>query len=93
LELPDKTRVIPKGILDDVMVNLASWEYPIDFLVIHSKDLAKGHPIILGRPWLATVNAFICYREGEMTILNGLSIQEAHHLPFISTYYGEYMVS
>jgi hypothetical protein len=73
-ELADKTRVIPEGILDDVMVTLASWEYPIYFLVIHSKDPAKGHPIILGRPWLATTNAFIGCREGEMTISNGLSI-------------------
>ena len=40
LELADKTRVIPEGILDDVMVTLASWECPIDFLVIHSKDPA-----------------------------------------------------
>ena len=38
LELADKTRVIPEGILDDVMVTLASWEYPIYFIVIHSKD-------------------------------------------------------
>jgi len=47
LELADKTGVTPKGILDDVMVTLASWEYPIDFLVIHSKDPAQGHPVIL----------------------------------------------
>jgi hypothetical protein len=64
LELADKTRVIPKGILDDIMVTLASWEYPVDFLVIHSKDPSKGHPVILGRPWLATTNAFISCREG-----------------------------
>jgi hypothetical protein len=76
LELVDKTRVIPEGILDDVMVTLASWEYPVDFLVIHSKDPTKGHPVILGRPWLATTNAFIGCREGEMTISNGLSIQK-----------------
>jgi hypothetical protein len=76
LELADKTRVIPEGILDDIMVTLASWEYPVDFLVIHSKDPAKGHPVILGRPWLATTNAFIGCREGEMTISNGLSIQK-----------------
>jgi hypothetical protein len=75
LELADKTRVIPEGILDDVMVTLASWEYPVDFPVIHSKDPTRGHPVILGRPWLATTNAFIGCREGEMTISNGLSIQ------------------
>jgi hypothetical protein len=76
LELADKTRVIPEGILDDVMVTLESWEYPIDFLVIHSKDPARGHPVILGRPCLATTNAFIGCREGEMTISNSLSIQK-----------------
>jgi hypothetical protein len=74
LELADKTRVIPKGILDDVMVTLTSWEYPVDFLVIHSKDPTRGHLVILGRPWLAIANAFIGCREGEMTISNGLSI-------------------
>jgi hypothetical protein len=76
LELADKTKVIPEGILDDIIVTLASWEYPVDFLVIHSKDPTKGHPVILGRPWLATTNAFIGCREGEMTISNGLSIQK-----------------
>jgi hypothetical protein len=76
LELADKTRVIPEGILDDIIVTLASWEYPIDFLVIHSKDPTKGHPVIFGRPWLATSNAFIHCREGEMTISNGFSIQK-----------------
>jgi hypothetical protein len=68
LELADKTRVIPEGILDDIMVTLTSWEYPVGFLVIHSKDNTKGHPVILGRPWLATTNSFIDCREGEITI-------------------------
>jgi hypothetical protein len=59
LELVDKTKVIPERILDDIIVTLASWEYPVEFLFIHSKDPTKGHPVILGRPWLATTNAFI----------------------------------
>jgi hypothetical protein len=75
LELADKTRVILEGILDDVMVTLASWEHHVDFLFIHSKDPTRVHPVILGIPWLATTNAFIGCREGEMTISNGLSIQ------------------
>jgi hypothetical protein len=64
LELADKTRVMPEGILDDIIVTLASWEYPIDFLVIHSNDPTKVHLVILGIPWLATTNAFIGCREG-----------------------------
>jgi hypothetical protein len=50
LELADKTRVIPEGILDDIIVTLASWEYPVDFLIIYSKYPTKGHPVILGIP-------------------------------------------
>ena len=44
-------------------------------MVIKTKDPSKGHPIILGRPWLATANAFIGCRDGEMTISNALSTQ------------------
>ena len=44
-------------------------------MVVESKDPSKGHPIILGRPWLDTANAFIGCRDGEMTISNGLSTQ------------------
>jgi hypothetical protein len=76
LELTYKKKVIPEGILDDIIATLASWEYPVDFLVIHLKDPTKGQPVILGRPWLSTSNAFNGYREGEMTISNGLSIQK-----------------
>ena len=63
------------GVLDEIVVSIASWEYPFNFMVIESKDPYKGHPIILGRPWLAIANAFIGCRDGEMTISNGLSTQ------------------
>jgi hypothetical protein len=76
LELTNKTRVILEGILDYIIVTLAPWEYSLDFIFIHSKDPTKVHPVILGRPWLATANAFIGCREGEMTISNGISIQK-----------------
>ena len=75
LELADRTTVRPAGVLDDIIVSVASWEYPIDFMAVESKDSSKGHPIILGRPWLDTANAFIGCRDGEMTISNGLSTQ------------------
>ena len=75
LELADRTTVKPVGVLDDIIVLVASWEYPIDFMVVESKDPSKRNPIILGRPWLATANDFIGCRDGEMTISNGLSKQ------------------
>jgi hypothetical protein len=76
VELEDKSVISPAGSLDDVTVTLACWEYPIDFLVIYSKSSSKpGHPVALGRPWLATTDAFISCQSGEMTISNGTHSQ------------------
>jgi hypothetical protein len=77
IELADKSVISPAGSLDDVTVTLASWEYPVDFLVIYSKSSSKPeHPVVLGHPWLATVDAFISCRSGEMTISNGTHSQK-----------------
>ena len=53
-----------------------SWEYPVDLMVVESKDPYKGHPIILVRACLATANTFIGCRDGEMAISNGLFMQK-----------------
>ena len=45
-----------------------SWEYPSYFLVIKPKIRLDGHPIIMGRPWLVTVDAYIGCRIDSMTI-------------------------
>lgn len=63
--------VKPVGKLEDVTISLDSWHYTIDFLVLHTKYLVGGHPIILGRPWTATVNAYIGCRSWNMVISNG----------------------
>jgi hypothetical protein len=47
LELADKSIITPTGSLDDITVTLASWEYPMDFLVIHPKYPKPGHPVVL----------------------------------------------
>lgn len=44
-------------------------------MVIQPK-LMEGHPMILGIPWLATTDAYIGYRNGEMIISNGLSTKK-----------------
>jgi len=62
-------------VVDDLIVTIVSWEYPIDFLVIYYRDPMKGNPVILGRPWLATANAFIGCRAGDMCISHGTSMK------------------
>ena len=61
--------------MEDVMVSVDSWEYPANFLIINPKNRLNGHPLILGRPWLATADAYIGYRQGSMTIARGGNIK------------------
>ena len=60
-----------EGIVEDVMVSIDSWEYPVDFLVLQPKAKLTRYPLILGRPWLATSDAYISYQVGNMTVKNG----------------------
>jgi hypothetical protein len=44
--------------------------------MLQPKTKLGGHPLILGRPWLATADAFISYRSGSMTISNGYETKQ-----------------
>jgi len=50
-------------------------EYPANFLITNPKNQLDGHPLILGRPWLATTDAYISYRQGSMAITRGANIK------------------
>jgi len=75
LELADQLVVKPEGTLQDVMVSIDSWEYPAEFLIINPRNQLNGHPLILGRPWLATVDAYISCRTCNMTIERGSNVK------------------
>ena len=45
----------------------------MDFLVLNIQSKLDGHLLILGRPWLATTDAYIECRSGNMLISNGSS--------------------
>lgn len=49
----------PDGIVEDVMDTLYFLEYLVDFVIISPKATLGGYPIILGRPWLVTLDDFI----------------------------------
>nr|KAJ0204539.1 hypothetical protein LSAT_V11C500251440 [Lactuca sativa] len=73
LRLADKSTKIPRGILSNVIIKVEDFYYPVDFLVLDTKSTYKGSQpsIILGRPFLATINAQINYRTGAMDISFG----------------------
>ena len=74
LSLVDRSVKIPKGIVEDVLVKVDKFYYPVDFVVLDTEPIASGPnhvPIILGRPFLATANAIINCRNGVMQLTFG----------------------
>ena len=74
LSLADRSVKIPKGIVEDVLVKINNFYYPVDFVVLDSAPSSNepNHvPIILGRPFLATANAIINCRNGLMQLTFG----------------------
>jgi hypothetical protein len=45
-------------------------------MILTPKNNLGGHPLILGRPWLATTDAFISCRSGDMFISDGSSTKK-----------------
>ncbi|RVW13951.1 hypothetical protein CK203_117111 [Vitis vinifera] len=55
LSLADRSVKIPRGIIEDVLVQVDNFYYPVDFVVLDTDPLVKEAnyvPIILGRPFL-----------------------------------------
>ena len=74
LSLVDRSVKIPKGIVEDVLVKVDKFYYPVDFVVLDTEPIASGPnhvPIILKRPFLATSNAIINCRNGVMQLTFG----------------------
>ena len=62
LSLADRLVKVPKGIVEDVLVKVDKFYYPIDFIVLDTETVVMGAnyvPIILGRAFSATSNAII----------------------------------
>ena len=72
--LADRSVKIPKGIVEDVLVKIDKFYYPVDFVVLDTEPIENGPnhvPIILGRPFLATANAIINFPNGVMQLTFG----------------------
>ena len=62
LSLADRSMKIPRGMIEDILIQVDNFYYPVDFVVLDTDPIVKGTnyvPIILGRPFLATSNAII----------------------------------
>ncbi|RVW89451.1 Retrovirus-related Pol polyprotein from transposon 17.6 [Vitis vinifera] len=74
LSLADRSIKVPRGVVEDVLVQIEKFYYLVDFVVLDTKPLKRGMnsvPIILGRPFLATANALINCQNGLMQLSFG----------------------
>ena len=74
LQLANRSIRKPKGIMEDVLVQIDKFFYPIDFLVIDTHfrvDIDSEVPLILGRHFLTTANANINCRNSLMNLTFG----------------------
>ncbi|XP_070046870.1 uncharacterized protein [Nicotiana tomentosiformis] len=58
LQLADQTTLIPEGIMEDVLVRVDKFVFPVDFIVVKMEEI-KEVLLILGRSFLASGRAIL----------------------------------
>ena len=70
LQMVDRSLIFPKGIIEDVLVKVDKFIFPIDFVFLDIKE-DKASPIILGRLFLAIGQTLIDVKNRELTLRVG----------------------
>ncbi|XP_052622830.1 uncharacterized protein LOC128128071 [Lactuca sativa] len=70
IQLADKSSVFPRGVLEDVLVQVNQLVFPTDFYVIdlEEKTPSKSSMILLGRPFMNTAHTIIDVHNGKITM-------------------------
>ncbi|XP_024980884.1 uncharacterized protein LOC112517738 [Cynara cardunculus var. scolymus] len=67
LQLANRTIAYPKGMIEDVLVQVDKFIFPADFIILDF-EADKDIPIILGRPFLATGGTLIDVQKEKLTM-------------------------
>jgi len=70
IQLADRTVRIPRGIIEDVLVKIDKFVFPVDFVIL-DMDEDNSIPLILERPFLATGKTKIDVATGELILCVG----------------------
>ena len=70
LQMADRSMAQPEGILEDVLVKVGKFIFPVDFIIMQMEEDTQV-PLLLGRPFLATEAALIDVQKGELTLRVG----------------------
>ena len=57
----------PRGVLEDVLVKVHKFIFPIDFIILNMEE-DQEIPIILGRPFLVIGRTLINVQKGKITL-------------------------
>ena len=58
LQMADRTMTKPEGVIEDVLVKVGKFVFPVDFIILDIEEDSQV-PLLLGRPFLATGAALI----------------------------------
>ncbi|XP_050908560.1 uncharacterized protein LOC127122233 [Lathyrus oleraceus] len=67
LQFADHYVKIPYGVVEDVLVKIDKFVFPVDFVILEMSE-DEEIPLILGRPFLETGRCLIDIEEGTMTL-------------------------
>ena len=70
LQIADRSLAQPEGVLEDVLVKVGKFIFPVDFVVMKMEE-DNQVPLLLGRPFLATGASLIVVKKGELTLREG----------------------
>ncbi|CAL1402817.1 unnamed protein product [Linum trigynum] len=70
IQLADRSIVHPRGIIEDLLVKVGAFTYPVDFVILDIHEDVDV-PLILGRPFLATAKALIDVHDGKLILRAG----------------------
>ncbi|XP_016485545.2 uncharacterized protein LOC107805953 [Nicotiana tabacum] len=70
LQLADQTTILPKGTIEDILVRVDKFVFPVDFIVVDMED-NKEVPLIMGRPFLCTGRAILDIYKGQLMLRVG----------------------
>ncbi|KAM1453545.1 hypothetical protein ACFXTO_003151 [Malus domestica] len=73
IQLADRSNAYPKGVLEDVLVQVDHLIFPADFYVLDMEDSTHSPPssLLLGRPFMKTAQTKIDVAKGAVTMAFG----------------------
>ena len=75
LQMADRTMEKPEGVIEDVLVKVGKFVFPVDFIILDIEEDSQV-PLLLGRPFLATGVALIDMQKGVLTLRVGEEVAD-----------------